>query len=333
MLEETAPIEKEPLVLRELPLPSVAGDEVLIRVTACGVCHTDLHTVEGEIGLPKLPLVPGHEIVGRIEAVGGDDSPFRTGDRVGLPWLYSTCGTCSHCLRGDENLCENAEFTGYHVDGGYAENVLAKSDFTYHLPDVLPDEEMTPLLCGGIIGYRALRLADVGAGERIGLYGFGNSAHIAIQIARHWNCEVFVFTRSEKHRKVALDMGAAWVGLAEDEPPEKLDRAVIFAPGGHLVNEALRAIRWGGTLSLAGIYMTPIPELDYNDLIYGERTIRSVTACTRDDARELFRLAEEIPLGTNIEVFELEDANRALKLMKESKLDAAGVLRVEQRIE
>jgi propanol-preferring alcohol dehydrogenase len=328
VLMKPAPIEEKPLVIKDLPVPSPGPGEVLIRISACGMCHTDLHTIEGELTLPKLPLVPGHEIVGRIEETGAGVSSFAVGDRVGLPWLYHACGTCSQCLRGSENLCENPLFTGYHVDGGYAEYVLAESDFTYRLPDVLSDEEMTPLLCGGIIGYRALRLADVGKGKTIGLYGFGNSAHIAIQIARHWGCRVYVFTRSEKHKKVAQDMGAVWVGEAADDPAERLDRAIIFAPAGRLVPEALRVLRWGGTLSLAGIYMTPIPELDYNNLVYGERTIRSVTASTRNDARELLRLAEEIPLTTNIEVFPLEDANRALRLMKESKLDAGGVLRI-----
>ena len=326
-LTRPAPIESEPLVLMEVPTPEPAPGEVRIRVRACGICHTDLHVVEGELPAAKLPLIPGHQIVGIVDTLGPGVARFRVGDRVGVPWLHSACGVCAYCRRGQENLCDDATFTGYQVDGGYAQYTVAPADFTYALPAGFPDLEAAPLLCAGIIGYRALRLSEIRPGERLGLYGFGASAHIAIQIARHWGCEVYVFTRGENHRRLAEALGAAWTGAAEDTPPAPLDAAIIFAPAGRLVPEALRALRKGGTLALAGIYMTPIPPLDYA-LLYGERTVRSVANSTRQDALELLKVAAEIPVHTEVEVFPLAEANRALRLLTEGKIQGAGVLAI-----
>jgi propanol-preferring alcohol dehydrogenase len=284
--------------------------------------------VEGDLPLVKLPLVPGHQIVGVVEAAGPGVLELHEGDRVGIPWLYSTCGECGYCRKGLENLCERARFTGYHVDGGYAEAMVVAESFAYPLPANFSDLDAAPLLCAGIIGYRSLRLSGVGSGERLGLYGFGASAHIVVQLAHHRGSEVYVFTRSEGHRKLALKLGAAWVGSAEDRPPEELDGAIIFAPAGRLALEALRATRRGGTVALAGITMSPIPEIDYNRLLYHERLLRSVANSTREDARALLRLAAEIPVRVEVESFKLEEANRALQALKESRIDGAGVLLV-----
>jgi propanol-preferring alcohol dehydrogenase len=329
ILREARRIEESPLEMVEVPKPSPGPGEILIKIRACGICHTDLHTVEGDLPLPKLPLVPGHQIAGVVEGLGQNVARFQVGDEVGVTWLYSTCGGCDFCRRGKENLCENARFTGYSVDGGYAQYTVVPEAFAYPLPEGFSYEEAAPLLCGGVIGYRALRLSEVKPGERLGLYGFGSSAHITIQVARHWGCEVYVFTRSEEHRRHARELGAAWVGGAEDEPPNPIDSGIIFAPAGWLVLEALRVLRKGGTLALAGIHMTPIPEMDYN-LIYGERTLRSVSNCTRKDAEELLRLAGEIPIRTDVQLFPLEEANRALQLLKRALIRGTGVLEIPE---
>jgi propanol-preferring alcohol dehydrogenase len=329
MLKQAQPVDANPLEAVELPAPMPGLKEIGLRVRACGVCRTDLHLVEGELELPKLPVIPGHQIVGIVERVGQSVTRFQEGDRVGVPWLYSTCGQCAFCRRGRENLCPSAQFTGYHVDGGYAQNVIVSEEFAYHLPERLPDAETAPLLCAGVIGYRALRLSQLRPGERLGLYGFGASAHIVIQIARYWNCEVYVFTRSEEHRRLAGELGAAWVGDAKDEPPESINSGIVFAPAGWIVLKALGALEKGGTLALAGIYMTPIPEMDYN-LIYHERTLRSVANSTREDVRELLRLAGEIPIRTEVEVFPLEAGNEALQRLKRSDIRGAGVLEIPQ---
>jgi len=329
ILREARGIEESPLEMAEVPVPSPGPGEILIKIRACGICHTDLHTVEGDLPLPKLPLVPGHQIAGVVEGLGQNVARFQVGDEVGVTWLYSTCGGCDFCRRGKENLCENARFTGYSVDGGYAQYTVVPEAFAYPLPEGFSYEEAAPLLCGGVIGYRALRLSEVKPGERLGLYGFGSSAHITIQVARHWGCEVYVFTRSEEHRRHARELGAAWVGGAEDEPPNPIDSGIIFAPAGWLVLEALRVLRKGGTLALAGIHMTPIPEMDYN-LIYGERTLRSVSNCTRKDAEELLRLAGEIPIRTDVQLFPLEEANRALQLLKRALIRGTGVLEIPE---
>ena len=327
-LQAPGPVEGAPLGLVDLPRPDPGHGEIRLRVTVCGLCHTDLHTVEGELSLPRLPLVPGHQVVGLVEARGPGAMRFREGDRVGVPWLYQTCGACAFCRRGEENLCDRARFTGYHVDGGYAEALVVHEAFVYRLPEQLADPLAAPLLCAGIIGYRALRLSEVKPGERLGLFGFGASAHIALQVARHWKCEVLVFTRGPAHQALALELGAVWVGSASDAPPEPIDRAILFAPAGRLVHNALRALRKGGTLAIAAIYLDPIPELDYGALLYGERTVRSVTASTRRDGKELLALASEIPIRTEVESFPLEAANEALLRLKRSEIRGAGVLEV-----
>lgn len=332
-LQAPGPVEGSPLALEEMDRPTPGPREVLLRVLTCGVCRTDLHIVEGELDLPKLPIVPGHQIVGRVEEVGEGVTRFRPGDRVGVPWLHRTCGTCQFCQpgrrggRGQENLCEDAQFTGFHVDGGFAEFARAPADFAYLLPDVFDDEHAAPLLCAGVIGMRSLRLSETQPGDRLGLFGFGASAHIVLQIAVHWGCEAYVFTRGHERRQLALDLGATWEGTSEEPPPEPLDTAIIFAPAGELVPRALGMLRKGGTLSLAGIHMSPIPEMEYR-LLYHERTIRSVANSTRQDAEDLLRLAAEIPVRTEVEVFPLEEANTALQKLKRGEIRGAGVLRV-----
>ena len=325
LLEKPRPAADNPLRLAELPIPQPGPGEIRLRVRACGICHTDLHIVEGDLTLPKLPVVPGHQIVGTVDALGSGVNDFRQGDRVGVPWLYSTCGECAYCRKGLENLCERARFTGFHVDGGYAEAMVAPAAFTYLLPASFSDQEAAPLLCAGVIGYRALKLSNLQPGERLGLYGFGASAHIVIQIARHWSCEVCVFTRAESHRELARQLGALWTGAAGDPPPSPLDAAIIFAPAGGLVPKALRALRKGGTLALAGITMSSLPEMEYQ-LLYHERVLRSVANSTREDVRALLRLAAEIPVRTQVEPFQLSEANHALQNLKSSKIHGAGVL-------
>lgn len=326
ILEEPRPISEHPLRLTEVPVPEPGPEEILIRVKACGICHTDLHTVEGELPVHRRPLTIGHQVVGTVEGRGRRATKFEEGERVGLAWLGSTCGKCRYCVAGNENLCESAKFTGYDIDGGYAEYAVARDAFAYRIPEGFPDEEAAPLLCAGIIGYRALRLSEITLGGRLGLYGFGASAHVAIQVARHWGCEVYVFTRSRGHQELARRLGAVWTGRAELTPPAKLESAIIFAPAGELVLEALRVLDKGGTLALAGIYSTPIPQLDYTRHLYDERTIRSVTAATREDGEELLALAGAIPIRTEIERFPLAEANEALGQLKASAINGAGVL-------
>jgi propanol-preferring alcohol dehydrogenase len=327
LLRAPGPVEREPLQAVDLPAPVPASGEVRLRISACGLCHTDLHEVEGELPLPKLPVIPGHQIVGVVEARGDGARRFALGERVGVPWLHSTCGACPACRRGDENLCDGARFTGYHVDGGYATHAVVPEAFAYRLPGGLGDAQAAPLLCAGIIGYRALCLADVKPGERLGLFGFGASAHIAIQVARFWRCEVWVFTRSAEHRGLAKALGASWVGGTDDEPPGLLDRAISFAPAGGVIPLALAKLRKGGTLALAGIHLDRIPEMPYT-LLYGERTLRSVTASTRRDAEALLDLAARIPIKTEVEVFPLVQANQALQRLKASRISGAAVLRI-----
>ena len=328
LLEKAGKIEKNPLQLVEKEVPKISSDEILIRVSICGVCHTDLHTIEGELDLPKLPLIPGHQVVGVVEEIGEKVTRFKKGDRVGMAWLYRTCGKCKYCLEGRENLCVDALFTGYHVDGGYAQYTVISQDFAYPLPPGFSDEQAAPLLCAGIIGYRALKLSEIKPKGKLGLWGFGASAHVAIQVAVHWGCEVYVFTRSMEHRKLAENLGAVWTGEVRDKIPQKLDSAIIFAPKGELVLDALDSLDRGGTLALAGIYMTPIPQMDYLKYLYYEKTIRSVTASTRKDGEELLKLAAEIPIRTKTVSFPLNEANRALQLLKQGKINGAGVLKI-----
>jgi len=328
LLEKAKPAEESPLRLEELATPVAGPGEIRVRVRVCGVCRTDLHIVEGELPLVKLPVVPGHQIVGVVDAAGPGVAKFREGDRVGVPWVYSTCGECAYCRKSAENLCERGQFTGYHVDGGYAEAMVAHESFAYPLPANFADLAAAPLLCAGIVGYRSLKLSRVKPGERLAMYGFGASAHVVMQVARYWGCEVFVFTRTEVHRQLAREYGAAWVGGAEETPPVLLDAAVIFAPAGRLVLDALRVLRRGGTVAIADITMSPIPEIDYDRLLYHERVVRSVANSTREDAREFLSLAAEIPVRTEVQEFSLADANQALVAMKHSRLRGAAVLRI-----
>jgi propanol-preferring alcohol dehydrogenase len=327
LLEKPTAPENSPLRAVEIPAPTPVANEIRVRVGCCGVCHTDLHIVEGDLALPTLPLVPGHQIAGEVDELGPEASWFKLGDRVGIPWLHSTDGVCTFCQRHSENLCERAQFTGYNVQGGYAEYCVVREDFAHPLPAAFSNENVAPLLCAGVIGYRSYRLSGAAAGQRLGLYGFGASAHLVLQLARHQGCEVYVFTRGTAHRRLAEKLGAVWTGAAEEMPPHQLDASIIFAPAGALVPQALRQLRKGGTLALAGITMTQIPALDY-DLLYHERVIRSVANSTREDCRDFLRLAAEIPIQTQIQVYSLSEANRALADLKQSKVEAAAVLRV-----
>jgi propanol-preferring alcohol dehydrogenase len=329
-LYEQGQMQAQRLVESDLSLPEPEAGQVRLRVRLCGVCHTDLHTVEGDIHPPRLPLTPGHQVVGIVDGLGAGVQGWQVGQRVGVPWLYSADGTCEYCRGELENLCPNARFTGFHVDGGYAEYMLAQANYVLPLPDSLPDEQAAPLLCAGIIGYRALRLADLQPGERLGLVGFGASAHLAIQVARYWGCEVYVFTRSEEHRQHARELGAVWAGESGDQPPKPLDRAVIFAPSGKLVAPALEALRPAGTLAINAIHMSPIPELPYH-LIYGERTLRSVANATYRDGVKFLELAMKIPLRSTVNLYPLEQANQALLDLKASRLKGEAVLVVDKR--
>jgi propanol-preferring alcohol dehydrogenase len=321
-----APVESAPLRCEFRAAPSPGPDEVLVRVIACGVCRTDLHIVEGDLPLVRSPVVPGHQVVGRVEAMGSQARRFRAGDRVGIAWLRRTCGTCEACRRGRENLCERSEFTGYHADGGFADYAVVPESFAYALPPVFGDAEAAPLLCAGIIGYRALKRSDVPPGGRLGIYGFGASAHVTLQVARARGCEVFVCTREASHRALARELGATWVGDIGDTMPAKADGTILFAPVGDLVPVALRNLARGGTLALAGIYMTPVPSLDYERDLFYERNLRSVTANTRADGEELLAEAARIPIRPATTTFPLEDANQALALLKRGGFAGAGVL-------
>jgi propanol-preferring alcohol dehydrogenase len=328
MLKDFAPIEQNPLELVNLPVPEPGDEDILVRVNVCGVCHTDLHTVEGELPDVKLPIIPGHQVVGRVEKKGGMASRFKEGDRIGGAWLYSTDTTCPYCDRGNENLCHNAQFTGYHQNGGYADFMVIPEKFAYPIPDIFEDEEAAPLLCAGIIGYRALRLSEIKPGQKLGLIGFGASAHVAIQVAVHWGCDVYVFSRSGDHRALAQKLGAVWAGTSKDDPPGKMDSIVNFTPAGPTVLDGMRLLDKGGTQALAGIYMSPIPEMDYTRYLYHERTLRSVANATRQDGQDLLRIAAEIPIHTATISFPLEEANEVLKLLKDSQIDGAAVLKI-----
>jgi alcohol dehydrogenase, propanol-preferring len=302
----------------ELPDPVAGPGEVVVEVAACGVCRTDLQIVDGDLAMRVSPVVPGHQVVGRI---AGEQT------RVGVAWLGGADGSCRLCLAGNENLCENGEFTGWTRDGGYAEKVVARRDFVFPLPERMSDLEAAPLLCAGIIGYRALRVSGVRPGGRIGLFGFGSSAHLAIQIARHWGCEVAVFTRTPEEDALARKLGAAWVGGYDDAPPEPLDAAVTFAPVGDVVISALRAVGRGGTVAVNAIHLDRIPPFSY-DLLYWERSLRSVANFTRRDAREFLDLAAEIPVSATVEEFALERADEALDALREGRIRGSAVLRV-----
>ena len=319
----------EPLRAAKIGRPRAGPGQVLVGVRACGVCRTDLHVVDGELSEPKLPLVPGHQIAGVVEAVGDGVLDVAPGDRVGVPWLGWTCGECRYCLAGRENLCDRARFTGYQLDGGYAERALADERFCFALPEGYPDLQAAPLLCAGLIGYRALRLA--GEAETLGLYGFGASAHIVVQVARHQGRRVLAFTRAgdEESQRFARGLGAVWAGDALAPPPEELDAAIIFAPAGELVPVALAAVRKGGTVVCAGIHMSDVPSFPYS-LLWGERVVRSVANLTRRDGEEFLALAPEVPVHTEVEAYPLEQANDALERLRSGRVRGAAVLVTSQ---
>jgi propanol-preferring alcohol dehydrogenase len=328
ILPKPAPIETNPLVYGEVPAPRPAKEEVLVRIRYCGVCRTDLHVIEGELPPRKSPVIPGHQVVGVVEGLGENARRFSVGARVGIAWLNHTDGVCEYCRAGAENLCDNPAFTGYTVDGGYAEQMVAPENFVYSLPDAFPDQQAAPLLCAGIIGFRSLRLSGIKPGGRLGFYGFGAAAHVAIQVARYWNAEVYASTRDVRHQRLALELGAKWAGDTFAEPPVKLDAAIVFAPAGEIVPAALKALRKGGSLVLGGIHMSPIPSFDY-DLLYQERVIRSVANNTRQDGEDFLRVAAEIPIRTHVQLFPLREANRALNALKNDAIPGAAVLKIE----
>jgi propanol-preferring alcohol dehydrogenase len=316
---------RQPLRLAAVGVPTPGSGQVLIRVHACAVCRTDLHVVDGELTQPKLPLVPGHEIVGAVAALGADVERFRTGDRVGVPWLGWTCGICDFCRSGRENLCAQARFTGYQIDGGYGDYTVADQRFCFPIPSGYSDMEAAPLLCAGLIGYRSLRMA--GEARRLGLYGFGAAAHIIAQVARWQGHDVYAFTSpgDTEAQAFARELGAVWAGGSDQTPPERLDAAIIFAPVGPLVPAALRAVERGGTVVCAGIHMSPIPSFSY-DILWGERVLRSVANLTRRDAEEFLELAPKVPVKTRPLPYALEQANDALNDLRAGRLQGAAVL-------
>ncbi|MBX3185854.1 MAG: zinc-dependent alcohol dehydrogenase family protein [Labilithrix sp.] len=324
-LSTPRPIASRPLARVELPPPAPRQGELVLRVVACGVCRTDLQLCEGDLKARRLPIVPGHQIVGVVNAVGEGVTGWSVGDRAGMAWLASTDGRCARCLEGRENLCAEARFTGWDRDGGYAGEVAVDARFALRLPAAFDDLAAAPLLCGGVIGYRSLKISGARPGQRLGLYGFGASALLALQIARSWGCRVFVATRSEAERARALELGAEWAGGYHDAPPEPLDAAVTFAPAGEVVICALAALERGGTVAVNAIHLDGVPAFSY-DLLWWERSVRSVASFTRDDARELLDLAARIPIRTTFDVFPLADANEALARLKDGRINGAAVL-------
>src|SRR5664279_715195 len=324
VLSKPSAIAERPLQMEDAAQPEAAAGHVLLKVRACGVCRTDLHIVEGELAECRVPLIPGHQIVGDI--VGGATPDLPLGTRVGVSWIGGTDGSCWYCQRGKENLCDSPTFTGYTVDGGYAEYATARADFVFPLPDALDDLHAAPLLCAGIIGFRSLRVAGVQPGERVGLFGFGASAHLAIEVLRAWKCEVFVSTRGASHRQLAQSLGATWVGSETERPPVELDRAITFAPSGDVVIAALASLRKGGIVAINAIHLDHIPQFDYDHLLWGERQIRSVTNMTRADARDFLKIAAEIKLHPKVTKFPLHQANEALLAIKNDSIDGAAVI-------
>src|SRR5688572_18842963 len=318
--------EGNSLELVERAPPEPAAGELQVRVEACGVCRTDLHVVEGDLEPHRRQVVPGHEVVGRVTKLGPGCTRLAVGARVGIAWLRRTCGVCRFCARGAENLCLSPRFTGWDEDGGYAEVAVVPEDFAYGLPEEVPARELAPLLCAGIIGYRAFRRCAMQPGGRLGLFGFGGSAHVTIQVARHFGCEVYVSSRGKRQRSLAEELGATWVGDSFEQPPHRLDGAILFAPAGDLVLPALAALDRGGTLAIAGIHLSDIPSLDYQRHLFQERTITSITANTREDGRALLRLAAAIPIRTETQLYPLEAANEALRDLKEDRIRGAAIL-------
>jgi len=329
VLNAVAPIETNPLELTDVPDPAPGRGQVRLKVRCCGICRTDLHVIEGELPRQTLPVIPGHQIVGIVDAVGEGCLTLRERVRAGAAWLRRTCGVCAFCTSGRENLCESQRFTGYHEDGGYAEYAVVDEAFAYPIPEPFSDVDAAPLLCAGIVGYRALKRSDLPDGGTLAIYGFGSSAHVIAQIALHRGCTVYVVTRGEGHRELARQMGATWVGQRAEDMPVETDSAIIFAPAGELVPAALKKLKKGGTLSLAGIYMTPIPAMDYEQCVFYERDIHSVTANTRADGRELLAEAARIPVRPQTTTYPLHEANRALQDLKADRVNGSGVLVVD----
>ncbi len=328
VLKEISPVENKPLELVEIPVPEPKANQLLVKVSACGVCHTELDEIEGRLK-PKLPVILGHEIVGQVESLGSEATKFKIGDRVGIAWIHSACGKCRFCREDNENLCPEFRGTGCNTDGGYAEYTVISEDFAYPVPDRFSDSQAAPLLCAGAIGFRDLRLSGIKPGQSLGLFGFGASAHIVLQVAKYRGCQVYVFTRSEKHRNLAKKLGAVWTGKAEDDPPQKVDCAIDFTPVGETVPNALRVLGKGGRLVIAVIRKrNPIPPLDYARLLWDEKEIKSVANITRRDARDFLPLAAQIPIIPEVQEFKLEEANEALILLKEGKIQGAAVLKM-----
>jgi alcohol dehydrogenase, propanol-preferring len=326
LLDSTQDSTPGRLRIEQVPVPQLSAGQVLLRVRACGVCRTDLHIIERELPVLRHPLIPGHQIVAEI--AGGATADLPMGTRVGVSWLGGTDGTCPYCRRGMENLCDAPTYTGYSVDGGYAEFCAARADFVVPLPAGLDDVHIAPLLCAGIIGFRSLRVAGVEPGDRVGLFGFGASAHLAIAVLHAWKCEVYVSTRGSSHRTLAASLGAAWVGSEQEMPPVELDRAVTFAPSGDVVIAALKSLRKGGVVAINAIHLDRMPEFDYDRLLWGERQIRSVANMTRADARDFLQIAEQIHLQPNVTVFPLESVNEALAAIKRDGMDGAAVIQI-----
>ena len=324
VLHKPSPIAERPLRVEDVPQPELAAGQVLLKVRACGVCRTDLHITEGELQQKRVPLIPGHQVVGDIVAGATPELPL--GIRVGVSWIGGTDGTCWYCQRNKENLCDSPTFTGYTVDGGYAQYATARADFVFPLPAALDDLHTAPLLCAGIIGFRSLRVAGVQPGERVGLFGFGASAHLAIEVLHAWKCEVYVATRGESHQQLARSLGAAWVGTETEKPPVELDRAITFAPSGDVVIAALSSLRKGGVVAINAIHLDRIPEFDYDKLLWGERQIRSVANMTRTDARDFLQIAADIGMRPKVTAFRLDEANEALLAVKRDAIDGSAVI-------
>jgi propanol-preferring alcohol dehydrogenase len=328
VLRETSPIEKGPLRMENLSDPVPGGGEILVKVSVCGICHTELDEIEGRLQ-PKLPMILGHQIIGKVVDLGSGAKRFKLGDRVGIAWIYSTCGECHFCQGGNENLCLDFQGTGCHANGGYAQYTLVSEGYAYLIPERFSDSQAAPLLCAGAIGYRDLMLSGIKRGQTLGLFGFGASAHIVLQVGKYWGCEVFVFTRGEEHRMLAKKLGASWTGGPSDQPPQKLHCAIDFTPVGETVSRALKVLEKGGRLVIAVIRKrNPIPPLDYSQHLWDEKEVKSVANITRKDAEDFLSLAAEIPIIPKVQEFELEEANQALILLKQGKIQGSGVLRM-----
>lgn len=325
------PLKDFPLEMTDLPEPEPGFHEVLVKINVCGACHTELDEIEGRLAPPFLPVIPGHQVVGKIVASGPGSSKYEVGDRVGIAWINMSCGNCKFCSRGDENLCRDFHATGKDVNGGYAQYMAVHEDYAYPIPEIFSDSQAAPLLCAGVIGYRALRLTDIKPGEILGLYGFGASAHIAIQIAKYWGCKVFVFSRKKEgpHYDLAKRLGAEWIGSTADRPPEKMDRAIDFTPVGLSVVHAMKNLEPGGRLAINAIRkINNIPEMNYASDLWDEKELKSVANVTRKDALEFLPLAEKIGIFPEVQEYKLRDANRVLKMLKQGDINGAAVLRI-----